>query len=254
MNALRLSTLAISALVATAAFAQNSAPFATPNGRQGKNFWFGNNGQGPSLHSSAGYDWDASNRAWYEYDGSSNSYKGAGGASGFGQAFTGFTAGAGWNFNDVIQARTTINVRPYVYVDGYFGLISDVQGWGYAKVPLGSSTFFVLHNAPVYVRFSGFTDANQIGTVGVANGVTIPVDYSATVFATYPNPGSDNTQFQSQPTINFGPRSGSNGFYLDPVVHTNFFGRIDVSRVGTLNYNVPAGKYVAVGTVIISAL
>ena len=253
MKLLKISLIASLAVVAVSAIAQNQAPFAVPDGRNGRNFWFGNLGAGPSLHSSAGYDWDANNRVWFEYDGSSNSFKGAGGIAGFGTQFTNFTPGPGWNFFDVIQSRTTINVRPYVYVDGYFGLLADVQGWGYAQVPLGSSTFYILHNAPVFVRFQGFTDATTVGTVGVPNGSVIPVDYSATVYATFPF-GTPNFQIQTLPTITFGPRAGDNGLYLDPVVSTNFFGRININRTATVNYNVPAGQYQATGLVVISAL
>lgn len=261
MKAIRFTLIAVAALAAVSVFAQNSAPFATPNGRNGKNFWFGNSGTGPSLHSSAGYDWDANNRAWYEYDGSGGGaaiannqlFKGQGGVSGSGNAFTSFAPG-GFAFSDVIQSRTTVNVRPYVYVDGYFGLIADVQGWGNSKVDLGSSTFYVLHNTPVYVRFNGFTDANQISTVGRPNGRQIPVDYSATVKANYPNPGHDNTEIQYLSTITFGPRStGNQFFYLDPVSHTNFFGRIDIARSAQVAYDIPAGTYQAIGTVVVSS-
>ncbi len=246
MKLTRIAILAISALAATSSMAQSWAPFAKPAGYNGHNFWFG---PGPAVHSLASYDWDANNRAWFEYDGSSSSFRGAGGVSGSGTAFTGFPSG--WGFSDVIEARSTINVRPYVYIDGYFGLISDVQGWGYAShLFLGSSTFYVLHNAPIFIHFSGFTDANQIATVGVPNGKVIKMEYSAQAYMTTPLA----TFTMTVPSINFGPTAGDATYYLDPVVNTNFFGKIDISRYATIPYDIPAGVYRALGTVVVSSI
>ncbi len=241
----RLAVVALAACAATGAMAQSWAPFAKPSGYNGHNFWFG---PGPAVHSLNSYDWDANNRAWFEYDGSGG-FLGSGGVFGSGTAFTGFPAG--WGFSDVIQARSTINVRPYVYIDGYFGLISDVQGWGYAShLFLGSSTFYVLHNAPIFIHFSGFTNANQVATLGVPNGRFISMEYTAQAYAT--TPLATFTAFV--PPINFGPLAGNATYYLDPVADTNFFGRIDISRYATIPYDIPAGIYQAVGTVVVSSI
>ncbi len=246
MKLIRSATLVISALAAVTSMAQTWAPFAQPAGYNGHNFWFG---PGPAAHTLNSYDWDANNRAWFEYDGSSSSFQGAGGVAGSGTAFTGFVCG--WGFTDVIEARSTINVRPYVYIDGYFGLISDVQGWGYSShLYLGSSTFYILHNAPVFVHFNGFSDANQVATVGVPNGKFIKMEYSAQAYMTTPLA----TFTMTVPSINFGPTAGDATYYLDPVANTNFFGKIDISRYATIPYDVPAGVYRATGTVVVSSI
>ena len=246
MKLIRTLTIAATALTAVSALAQSWAPFGTPSGRNGRNFWFG---PGPAAHTLANYDWDATNAAWFEYDGSSSSFQGVGGVAGSGTAFTGFSGG--WAFSDVVEARSTINVRPYVYVDGYFGLTSDVQGWGYsAHLPLGSSTFYILHNAPVFVHFNGFTDANQVSTVGVANGKSIQMEYTAQAYATSPV----ETYTATVPSINFGPNAGDATYYLDPVSNTNFFGKIDIARFATIPYDIPAGVYRATGTVVVSSI
>ena len=266
MNSTRFASIAATVLVACGAFAQSptNRPF-TPSTFKGHGFWFG---PGPADHTLASYDWDNDNRAWFEYDGSGQTvggpinfslFKGAGGTNmSFAQGFVGFPNN--WAFRDVVQARTTINVRPYVYVDGYFGLIADVQGWGRADhLPIGSSDFYILHNTPVYVRFDNFTNAdwqgNTLGKAPVNPFGTIPMEYSAEAFRTTSGGAPLTNQFTSLGSVQFSPLAGGvqpQLLYIDPV-DSNFFAKITINRFATINYNVPAGVYRSTGVVSISS-
>ena len=266
MKSLRFAIGAAAAVLAGGAFAQTPPgvpyqPVSAYGPTKNHPFWFG---PGPQTHTLNSFDWDDNNRAWFEWDGSGaipggplvSSFKGAGGWSGFAYGFFNFPNN--WAFKDFIQARTTINVRPYVYVDGYFGLIADVQGWGRADhLLIGSSEFYILHNTPVYVTFANFGNANWVGnTLGKApvNPIgTIPMEYTATSFATFGVAGTN--VFSPLGAVAFSSLAGGvqpQVLFIDPV-DSNFFAKILINRYATINYNVPAGVYQSTGVVTISS-
>ena len=242
---LKIVATALAAITATAALAQSAAP-PIPIGPNGEAYWFG---PGPSAHAlkfgsstmntNGGFD-----RAWFSWD----------------SAF-GFTAYANvaavpiadpFTFQVNINAPTYITVLPYVYVDGYFGLSAAVQGWGTtANLNLGFSRFYILHNAPVFVRFIGFTNATLQPpfSAGIYGYNTIAMTYQATVRPFLQSTGAGGAIYTQ---FNFGPTSGNGLAYLDPTMATNFFAQIDIARTATVYWNNPAGPYKANGLVIVS--
>ncbi len=235
-----LNRIAISALVAVAALsatAQVSAP-ATPVGPNGESYWFG---PGPANHK-VKFDskvMTLGDRSWFEWD------------SAFGFANyqnVSFVSNNTATFRVDIGAPTTINVLPYVYVDGYFGVSASVQGWGTtANLDLGFSRFYVLHNSPVFVRMSA-TNAVLQGPASIYGYNTIAMTYSATVRPRL----SSGVTAPIVRNFNFGPTAGIGQCYLDPTNDTNFFAEIDIFRKATVYWNNPAGTYRALGTVVVS--
>ena len=237
MKITRLAITAFAALAVTSAMAQSAAP-GTPTGPNGEAYWFG---PGPAAHK-VKFDskvMTLGDRAWFEWDS----------AFGFTQySNVAFVAANTANFQVNINAPTTITVLPYVYVDGYFGLSAAVQGWGTtANLDLGFSRFYILHNAPVFVRMDA-TNAVLQGPASIYGYNTIPMTYNATV----------RPRLQSGfvgaivRNFNFGPTAGVGAVYLDPTIDTNFFAEIDIFRKATVYWNNPAGVYKALGTVIVS--
>lgn len=233
-------TAALTGAVAMAQFP--SAPPGTPVGPNGEAYWFG---PGPAPHQVI---WNSKSmtlgdRAWFEWDS----------AFGFIQ-YQNIQAGGGNTSNFFVQfnAPTYITVRPYVYVDGYFGLSAAVQGWGTtANLDLGFSRFYILHNAPVFVRFFGnnaFLDPFQaIGPYGYNR---IDIDYTAFVRPRL----QSGLPAANVRTVNFGPLSGSGLCYLDPTFDTNFFAEVDIQRRATVYWNNPAGNYKATGIVAVASI
>ncbi len=239
MNLNRIATTALVALSALSAVAQSAAP-STPVGPNGESYWFG---PGPANHKVVlgSTSMTLGDRAWFEWDS----------AFGFTQyGNVSYASGNPTSFQVSIDAPTFITVKPYVYVDGYFGLSASVQGWGTtADLDLGFSRFYVLHNAPVFIRAfanNAFLDPGQaIGPYGFNR---IDMTYSATVRPRLQS-GFIGPVVRS---FNFGPTAGVGSAYLDPTNDTNFFAEIDIARKATVYWNNPAGNYKAVGTVVIS--
>ncbi len=239
MKMTRIAVAAFAVLAVSSAMAQSAAP-STPVGPNGEGYWFG---PGPANHSVAynSKTMTLGDRAWFEWD------------SAFGFTQYGNVASASGNtstFQVNINAPTYITVKPYVYVDGYFGVAASVQGWGTtANLDLGFSRFYILHNAPVFVRFfanNAFLDPGQaIGPYGFNR---IDMTYQAIV----------RPRLQSGfvgpvvRTVNFGPTAGAGLTYLDPSFDTNFFAEIDIARKATVYWNNPAGNYKATGLVVVS--
>ena len=235
-----LNRIAISALVAATALsasAQIAAP-STPVGPNGESYWFG---PGPANHKvvSGSSMMTLGDRSWFEWD------------SAFGFANyqnIAFAHNDTCNFRVDISAPTCVEVKPYVYVDGYFGVCAAVQGWGTtANLDLGFSRFYVLHNAPVFVRMNA-TDAYLAGPASIYGFNKISMEYSATVRPRL----HSGVLAPIVRNFNFGPTAGIGQCYLDPTNDTSFFAEIDIFRKATVYWNNPAGTYKAIGTVTVS--
>jgi hypothetical protein len=239
MNKTRFALAAFAALASVAAMAQVNQP-SKPSGPNGEPFWFG---PGPKAHAYIANSsiMDPNSRAWYEWDSYTGGWSGANNL--IGSANT--TA-----FLDYVRADTTINVKPYVYVDGYFGLSADVSGWGTNfNIDLGFSRFYVLHNAPVYLYFQSFQDAilQSIPTGPFGYG-KIAMDYRCEI-RPWLSPGVAGPIVRN---FTFGPTSTPLGqAYLDPRYDSDFFAQVDIYRKASVYWNNPAGTYKAVGIVIV---
>lgn len=139
----RRITIAL-ALTAFAALAAAQEPLPPPD-FEGASYWFGPGPRQTTSLDSSHQD----NGAWIDFSSLSS-----GGAADPPQ----FDAATGRSKGHVTLIKR-VTVQPYCYVDGYFGSSSSVSGWSSSSAPvsLGACRFYVVHNCPVVVTFSSFT-------------------------------------------------------------------------------------------------
>lgn len=197
----------------------------------GQSYWFG---PGPSAMSLQSSSQDTGGWAELTNNGATWAVGGSGGPALVSTSATPTSA------NAVFSVPTSVNIQPYIYIDGYFGLTASISGFGAGDVNLGSSRFYVIHNVPVQVTGFGFGDLVGPGPT------TLQASYLVT-YTSYTQPTvTDNFTFP-------GGASGSVSLNLDPTTDEGI-SFVDIQRTVSVTAQAQGGAYTASGSVMVSTL
>lgn len=220
--------LIFAATLAVSSFAMSQT--LPPPSFAGQNYWFG---PGPATYSNTSA---SQTRGGFSEMYSTNGIwlGGVGGGPAF---YNSQPSGAG--FESTFTMTSDLTVEPYVYIDGYFGTQASVNGFTGQNVAVGTSRFFVLHNVPVDVTFSGFTDFVLSGQPSILSHFS---------FQLY--------NYSTAALLRAGGLNGDDGLVYTTTLDNALDGgvmQVDCNRLALLNTNVAAGTYSANGQVTITA-
>lgn len=222
---------AMAALAAIAAFGTSQS--LPPPVFAGMGYWYG---PGPSVFSL--------NSSVQGSGGYAEMYRSGGnwvaGVNG-GPAFSSVSPG-GASISSTFNVDTTLNIEPYIYVDGYFGLTANVAGFASpGTLNIGASRFYVLHNCPITLHGDTYTD--------VTNGSTVLQTVYRFVISNYADPGS----FTGDQDVNGGTSETFDAANLSTAT-TGGVLQVDIQRIVSFPVGVSAGQYTGSGTVSVSSV
>ena len=231
MKFLKISLLS-SALILSGISAAQTLP---PPAFAGQTYWFG---PGPSSYFVAEY-FQVSGGYSEMYDLGPTWVVSQSG----GPAFLNSSAGAS-NVQSVFTVSTNLDVMPYIYVDGYFGLNTRIAGYSSGSpFVIGDSRFFVVHNTPLNIEIFGFNDMVGPG------GATVRYE-TALEYMNYANPGS-YTGF-SLGVSSASPANIAN-VNIDPADSGGIL-EVNIRRTVLTTGSLVAGSYTGTGLLRVSAI